>query len=267
MEWHREKMLPRGLPELVYSITPPRILKNLKVISLNRKEKRGNSGNIGWHDGYWKMNLYPTVILAHPSGHCDTLSFSYWQAFLKTMLHEIGHIMTLGEAPEGCQERYNDDTQCHQVIERLADEWRDRAIKVIASRDPRLGQPPGWIGGLSGLYILGRAKRKEEDGLFNNVTHQRIKNIRAYRCGGQHGIDDIMRMAHGWFSPVIRRRVRQRIKRLASSMGITRDYIDRAGRKHMFFNHGEAVVMSAELVKTIPKSWYIDNTEKENERE
>jgi hypothetical protein len=262
MEWHGEKMLPNGLPRLVYEIAPPLILKNLKVISHNRTEKNQTwVGSVVWQGGYWKVDIYPTLILFHITGNeCGTLSLICWKQILNTMLHEIGHIVTLGKVSWAFDRRYEDDEQFHQDIERLAYEWRDRVMEIIASRDPRLGQPPGWIGGLPGLYLLRRANIGREDGTFDKGTCRRLKDFRAYRCGGQYGVDDVIWEAgRGCFSPVVKRRIRQRINRLAPSIGITRNYVDGAGRKHLFFNHGEAVAMSAELVKTIPKSWYAEN--------
>lgn len=258
-------MLPRGLPRLVYEIVHPTILKNLKVICLNRKEERGVKGRVGWHDGYWRIKLYPTVILQGGSELRGTLSFGYWQEFLRVILHEIGHIMTNGMVSEMYYRQYDEDLECKRVVEHLADSWMDRAIEKIANRDPRLGQPLGWIGGLPGLYLIKWARICRADGDFYDAgSYGRIKDIRAYRCGGQYSIGDVMRMGwtgHSYLSPTINQRILRMIKRLAPSIGITRFYIDRAGRKHLFFNHGEAVTVSTEVGKAIPESWHKDNRE------
>ena len=51
-------------------------------------------GHVGWHDGYWRIKLYPTVILRGGPEFPGALSFGYWREFLRVMLHEIGHIMS-----------------------------------------------------------------------------------------------------------------------------------------------------------------------------
>jgi len=264
MEWYGERMLPKGLPRLVHEIADPEILKNLKVICLNKKEKKGVLGHVEWHDGYGRIKLYPTVILAGGrSGFHGTLSFGYWRKFLRVMLHEIGHIMTNGMVSEMYYRKYDEDLECKRVVEHLADSWMDRAIEKIASRDPRLGQPLGWIGGLPGLYLIRWAKFCRADGdVYNGGTYNRLKDVRAYRCCGQYNIGDVMRMGwtgRGYPPSVIRQRIRRMIKRLAPSMGITRFYVDGAGRKHLFFNHGEAVAVSTEVKKAIPESWHENN--------
>lgn len=260
MEWYGEKMLPRGLPELVYQITPPEILKDLKVISFNRKKKKGGGGCIDWINDHWRIKLYPTVLLASGFESYGTQSFRYWYIFLKTMLHEIGHATTSEMISRTCRQRYDHDSQCHKFIEDLADRWRDNAIEKIAYKDPRLGQPIGWIGGLPGVYLLKGIRISRRDDLFGTFKNKQIKNFRAKKCDGQYGIDDIVQM--GWIKPyefpalIIRRRMYRTIKRVASNMGITRTCFDGAGRKHLFFNDGEAKAISAEVRKAISlKRW------------
>lgn len=246
MEWYGEKMLPRGLPELVYQITPPEILKGLKVISLNKRRKKGLAGQVGNDDNYWIIQLYPTIILKRGfGGRVGTQSFRYWFEFLGTTLHEIGHIMTKELVPKVCQQRYEHDSKSHDYIEKLADDWRDQAIERIGSRDPRLGQPLGWIGGLPGIYIL--RKSKIRDNTYGRFESIRMKDIRAQKCGGQHGIDDIAQMV--WEYSPYKWRIFRIIKEVASNLGITRAYSDSAGRKHLFFNHGEAIAVSTEVRK------------------
>ena len=245
MEWYGEKMLPRGLPELIYQITPPEILKDLKVISLNKRREKGLAGRVGDDGDYWIIQLYPTIILRSCGGENGTQSFCYWLAFLKIMLHEIGHIMTEGLVPEVCHQRYKHDSKSHDYIEKLADDWRDQAIERIGSRDPRLGQPVGWIGGLPGIYILRESKIR--DNTYGGFVGIRMKNIRAKKCGGQYGIGDIAQMV--WEYSPYKWRIFRIIKEVASNMRITRAYFDSAGRKHLFFNYGEAIAVSTEVRK------------------
>jgi len=265
MEWYGEKMLPRGLPGLVYQITPSEILNDLKVISLNKRRKKGLAGQVGYHDNYWIIQLYPTIILRRGfGGRLGTQSFCYWLEFLKTLLHEIGHIMTNEMVSEACKQRYECDSESHNYIENLADSWRDQAIEKIASRDPRLGQPSGWIGGLPGIYILRRGRIRDNNyGKFESI---RMKDIRAQRCGGQHGIDDIAQMVWRSPSPITKQRIYRTIKQVAFNMNITRAYFDSADRKHLFFNNGEAIAVSAEVRKAVsPKRWVKEEVKREEE--
>jgi len=260
MEWYGEKMLPRGLPELVYQITPPEILKDLKVISFNRKKKkrgcRNCRGCVEWINDHWRIELYPTVLLASGDESYGTQSFRYWCVFLKTILHEIGHIITGEMVSEECKQRYEHDSESHHYIEDLADRWRDHAIEKIANIDPRLGQPVGWIGGLPGVYLLKGIRIIRRDDPFGTFKNKLIKNFRAKKCGGQHGIDDIAQMVWRSPSPITKQRIYRTIKQIASDMGITRAYFDSAGHKHLFFNNGEAIAVSAEVRKAIsPKRW------------
>lgn len=265
MEWYGEKMLPRGLPELVYQITPPEILKDLKVISFNKKEERGLAGLVGYHGNYWIIQLYPTIILRRGfRGGLGTQSFRYWSEFLKTMLHEIGHIMTAGLVPEISQQRYECDSKIRNYIEDLADDWRDQTIEKIGNRDPRLGQPVGWIGGLPGIYLLKGIRISRRDDPFGTFKNKLIKNIRAKKCDGQHSIDDVAKMV--WEYSPYRRRIYRIIKHVAPDMGITRAYSDSAGRKHLFFNNGEAIAVSAEVRKAIsPKRWAKEEVKRQEE--
>src|SRR5438132_14070105 len=106
MEWHGERLLPRGLPELVYEVAPRWIARDLKVIAYPRQKQRGILGCVGWDDGWWVVELFPTVICRHlprplpeqcATDHRDvvgTTRFNAWSAFLHTKLHEIGHVET-----------------------------------------------------------------------------------------------------------------------------------------------------------------------------
>lgn len=246
MECYGEKMLPRGLPELVYQITPPEISKDLKIISFNNSKGKGAKGRVGCDNNYYIMELFPTVIISDNSNaYSGTQSFCYWLGFLRTILHEIGHIVTNELVSETYHQRYEHDSKSHDYIEKLADDWRDQAIEKIASRDNRLGQPEGWIGGLPGIYILRRGKIR--DNTFGRFESRRVKDIRAKKCGGQHGIDDITKLV--WADSPCKWKVHCVIKEVATGMGIYRAYFDSAGRKHLFFNHNEARAVATEMRK------------------
>ncbi|MBA7532661.1 hypothetical protein ES705_24891 [subsurface metagenome] len=51
-------------------------------------------------------------------------------------------------------------------------------------------------------------------------------------------------------------------------MNITRAYFDSADRKHLFFNNGEAIAVSAEVRKAIsPKKWVKEEVKRKEERD
>ncbi len=253
MRWYGEKMLPKGLHELVYQVTPLEISEDLKIICYNKKRERGTSGQVSDNGNYFIIELFPTVIIRRSASAYGTQSFLYWLEFLKVTLHEIGHIITEPMIPKVCWQSYHHNYENRQYIEDFADNWKDQMIEKIASRDNRLGQPLGWIGGLPGIHILQKSKANREyvkkygDNTFGKADNLRVKDIRALKCGGQHGIDDITKVV--WAYSPYKRKIHRIIKRVTSSMGIRRAYIDSAGRKHLFFNHGEALAVAAEVKK------------------
>ncbi len=120
----------------------------------------------------------------------------------------------------------------------------------IASRNPRLGQPYGWIGGLAGRYILRHAERaKKTEQIPNNDFSQRIISIRAHRCGGQLTLTDIFsEFLKPFYYPGLEKKVQTRLRRLTKKevarLGIIRTFKDSAGREHFFFNYGEAKMVA-----------------------
>jgi hypothetical protein len=259
MEWHGGKMLPRGLPELVYEVTPNWILPNLKVIVHPKKAKRGSgSGCVGWHDNWWRINLYPTVIIHRATMHgcIYTLKlFRYWNFFLKTMLHEIGHIVTDTKTLKTFDQRYWLDSDYRNYVEGMANAWCEETKNKIAARDPRLGQPEGWIGGLAGIFLrrfidYGKANSNSSDFFFLS----RVNDYRGYRCGGQLTLTQVLRVFVSNYrdyrssnNSCHTRLLRRHVKRISPKLGITRHYIDSNGRRHLFFNYGEAIVIINEL--------------------
>jgi len=278
VEWHGEKMLPRGLPELVYEVTPNWILPNLKVIVHPKKAERGSAnGCVGWQDNWWHIDLYPTRILhsADRSGpKLAVISFWYWQAFLNLMLHEIGHIVTYPESLKTLDLRYWLDWDYQEYVEWMANVWCEATIDKIATRDPRLGQPEGWIGGLAGIYLgrfieRGKADSKSSDSV--NLT--RINNYRGYRCGGQktltHVVISFVRNylnLDSYDIPRYARILRRHVKRILPELGITRHYIDSNDRKHLFFNYGESILVINELRRYVLEKNLMDSIYKESNR-
>jgi hypothetical protein len=251
MEFYGEKMLPNGLPELIYQVTPDEIREKLKVIVYPKKKERGVQGSCRGNVDGLIIRLYPTVIAFHHRGN-GVLSFQYWMKFLQVTLHEIGHLVDhLSDRPWTYKTQYISDrmykenSAAHAFVEKFAEDWCNQMIEKIASRDPRLGQPTGFIGGLPGIYLL---RNKSDYWKFRD-------NYRAYRAGGQytlsHLVDDITHHLN------IRDHKTQllidgKIRRAILKEDFNRIYVDHAGRNHLFFNHGELIYFRNEMNKKIP---------------
>src|SRR5262245_54882171 len=65
MEWHGDKLLPYGLPNLIYQVTPPRIASHCKFIAHPRLDVPGCEGRAGHVSGRPIVHIYPTVILKY----------------------------------------------------------------------------------------------------------------------------------------------------------------------------------------------------------
>jgi len=132
-------------------------------------------------------------------------------------------------------------------VENLANQWRDITLNKIASRDSRLGQPIGWIGGLPGIYLM-RPHYIREQNRYDPGEMYRINNYRAYRCHGQIQLSEVVKkLCYEYKIPCDygndvskKNRISRIVKKVSSDLGIQRFYTDKAGRKHIFFNHGEA---------------------------
>ena len=112
IEWHGEKMLPRGLPAVIEQVTPHELQSRLRIVVLNRT---GRSSLNGWQHPGWVaahcadgqlIEIWPTVVMAgFPASPCPRWagiwSFRAWQAFLGLLLHEIGHAATYAEYRDG----------------------------------------------------------------------------------------------------------------------------------------------------------------------
>jgi len=244
-------MLPNGLPELIYKVTPDYLREHLKVIVFSRKSDT-YSGALGicCSDGNNQViQLYPTQIL-HFIEKSGVLSFNYWYKFLEVTLHEIGHAVDhtryadrTFKAQQITRRFYEESHDCHAFVEKAADDWCNMMMNIIASRDPRLGQPHGWIGGLPGIYLMRIMNRQGE-------YQSRIQNCRAYKSGGQYSLSHVVRKVcrcmrlHDEKTHAL---VRREILNEASRIGFSRIYTDKAGREHLFFNHGEMMQIVGEV--------------------
>ena len=248
MEFYGDRLLPRGLANLMYEVTPPSVRARMKVIALPKRDRAGILASTSGRRNGYTIRFYPTVILQHPH-HGDVQQFNMWRDFLHTALHELGHIETHRRYVFE-SDREKADPHFHRYIESLADAWAAEMTAKIASRNPRLGQPSGWIGGLAGRYILRHAERaKKREQTPNGEFWQRITSIRAHRCGGQLTLTDIFsEIPKPYYYYRLEEKVRARLKRLAkretARLGITRTSTDSAGREHLFFNYSEAKIVA-----------------------
>jgi len=272
MEWHGEKMLPRGIPQLVYQVTPDWILRDLKVIVLSKKEKEPAHvlGYVRKENSQWYVRLFPTRLIndANTVAQNCVQSVAYWVVFLSTTLHEIGHIFHTSSLLN--------DYHCRPwYYENLADRYRYQIMAKIMARDPRLGQPHGWIGGLPGIYLLRESKWARQEGRYD---WRCLENLRAYKCEGQLSIRGVVHEICHWgpltlyrnglwrklknfrsLTPdlgiavrvpikgsdnchynILKDESRPLVKFVAEQSGIGRHHVDSAGRRHLFFNFAEA---------------------------
>jgi len=248
MEFYGDRLLPRGLANLMYEVTPPSVRARMKVIALPKRDRAGILASTSGRRSGYTIRFYPTVILQHPH-HGDVQQFNMWRDFLHTALHELGHIETR-QRYVFYHERQETDLYFHRYIESLADGWATEMTAMIVSRNPRLGQPCGWIGGLAGRYILRHAKwAKKTEQMPNADLSQRIISIRAHRCGGQLTLSDIFSEIpkpsyYFRLEKKFRTRLRRLAKRETARLGIIRTFTDSAGREHLFFNYGEAKIVA-----------------------
>jgi len=244
MEWFGEKMLPNGLPNLTYQIVPGWLSKRLKIVVHSRVQQKGWKGwkgDVVRINGYFRINLYPTVILKDWSGK-GVRSYKYWHDFLRVILHEIGHAMTHDKRRHISDTQYWKDSNARSYVERLADNWCYSTMDKIGRRLPRLGQPEGWIGGLPGIYLMRYLESSKANKTF--YVPNMVQNYRATKCHGQFTFSDVADEIRNRnkidYSNTNMIKVKQIIKKVSPSLGINRHYIDRAGRKHLFFNYGES---------------------------
>lgn len=261
MEWHGEQMLPRGLPELVYQLTPAWILRGLKVIAFDGKESDKVLASVGRCDSHWRVKIYPQMLLTWPPvmdirgrPSPGVMSFMYWKNCLMLILHELGHIVNGDlDVRQIVYRKYEEDKEFRHFVESSADSWADRMLEIVATRDSRLGQPSGFTGELPSPFMLNsfeRMKRRSPNE-FRKYSIRRIEDLRAYRCGGQLTTNHIAKIIHTPSLKFSSETVKRMVKRTASKLGITRQYVDRAGKKHIFFNHAEAM----EIVSWIKKGF------------
>ncbi len=260
MEFHNVKLLTRGLPEIIAQLVPYDIYPYTKVIAYPRKLAKGLAGRAGYDNmtRSYHVGLYPTILSFYAgNGGIGTYSFNLWLHYLKTALHEIGHLATRAlfqDIPSGGDSlgMAVNSTRDHMYIEGLANDWRDLALARILQISPRLGQPPGALTGYPGreAYVLRNSGRPWNDGTYD---YERQAEWRGLSCGGQVTINDIaehfilegVRLrecphpgVEGWTREKMR--YRRAVHKAAKELGIERYFVNKNGRRYLMFNVAEA---------------------------
>lgn len=237
MEWHNEKLLPVGLPELAYQVTPREIADRLQVVAVSRWKGGGKRGWKGCvtevHRTYIVLINANTVYVCAPRHAYGVPATAVWMEFLRTYLHEIGHIVAWLTGRDPCDRvRYEHDTHYQMWVEDLADAWAEEVIARIAARHPYLGQPqPGVLGNYPGMRLVEEVRktfgwRDKGYAVSGRGYVDALVTARAAKVEGQLTTKAVAR-ATG-VSPA-------RVRRLARQFGVGRVYTDRAGRQHVYY--------------------------------
>lgn len=238
MEWHNEKLLPSGLPELAYQVTPAEIADRLRVVALARRPAReGGALARVWSEdprrGEVIIEMYPHPIIAEGVRNLDVAATAVWLHFLSTYLHEVGHVVAwLDGRDPGDDARYRSDLVYCWWIEELADAWAGEVLARIAARDPYLGQPaPGRLGGYPGRLLFRQGATALREGRTRGHTsgwayNTALASAHAAQVGGQFTVSDVAEGLKTHRSAVLRG---------ARRLGVGKTYVDMAGRRHLFF--------------------------------
>ncbi|RQD79915.1 MAG: hypothetical protein D5R96_09305 [Methanocalculus sp. MSAO_Arc2] len=267
--WKGEKRLPTGMKAIVERAIPADVVKEGIRFFVHGKTpavekpsralgvcRRRNPDVVDGETPQTEIHIFLWKILFHEHGGGKGVNqYRAWKHTLDVILHEIGHAATREQFTNVSYEQYEQRGAEYSFVERLANEWRDDAIRAIVKKDPRLGQPEGWIGGLPGVYLSRQMKKRTPGEAWGRASNARINDYRAYRCGGQFTLTDatdhvkqLLPKDYNWREGMLR----DFIKREAPTLGITRHYVDGAGRKHLFFNYGELLKV-ADHVLVSPK--------------
>lgn len=239
MEWHNEKLLPVGLPELAYQVTPAEIADRLRVVALPKRENnKGSIASIEHGQETFTMRIYPYAVMNNARRYLyGVSSTAAWVEFLFTYLHEVGHVVARldGRRDPGDAARYRRDLEYRFWVERAADAWAEEALAKIAARHPYLGQPqPGRLGNYPGKTLLKAARNafqlrsagaKPGEDMSGVAYSETLASVRAAKVGGQITLAAAAR-ALGKKPEAVRKACRR--------LGIGRDYVDGAGRRHTF---------------------------------
>lgn len=250
MEWKNEKLLPAGFPELAYEITPREVADRLRVVALARRPGEGRKlACVEGVGGVFLLHIYPHAVIASAMTKAHLFGVpatAVWVEFLWVYLHEVGHVVAwLDGRDPGGDERYQYDPGYRDWVEGMADACAFEAMGRVA-RHPYLGQPrPGRLGNYPGKALLEAARKvfrwKRAGGvpgedLPGRVYAEAVAGARAARCGGQFTV--------GAAARALGEKPR-RLERECRALGLGRECVDRAGRRHLFLTWQEFDLLAA----------------------
>ena len=284
MEFYNERLLPKGLPEIIAQMVPHDIYPTTKVIAYHRKCREPWQRGFGvagqtYYDNLtdsFRIDLYPTVCCHYGltsryscfSTYPGTTSFRLWAAMLGVALHEIGHL-AMGHLSKDDLNCYQDAYHMYFIDEPQANRWKDYALAKILTVSPRLGQPSGHLTGYPGVIAHRICERGVN--MTERCSRYVLDEFRAMKCDAQVPLWEIIDRLIDWRafydyckqhridtaskSPqkvqllaCCKRRVRRDIHRVAKQMGITRYAPSkRPGYRFLMFNAAEAQAVSSAL--------------------
>lgn len=265
MEFHNATLLPKGLPEIMAKFVPDKFYDHTKVIAFHR---RGTSKDLGYLRAdhmtqSYHIGLYPTLCCSG-AGRRETsvtgvYSFKLWSALLCTALHEIGHLtyncVTLGIPAY----QYSHLGPARWYVERLADAWMRDALGRLVRDDPRLGQPMEALTGYPGVLAY-RCRNFGRPWNGDTSSYGRINEWRALKSGGQVTMYDIVcsidpSAYHSQQPTDLKRRAQlyRLVHEASTSVGVTRFFVNKNGRRYRMFNVAEAEAVWQWLLKNKQK--------------
>lgn len=202
MEFHNAKLLPKGLPEIMVQFMPDCVYDDMKVIVSPEKEKPGLRGQAHFETGRSFIRLWPTIMAFFKETRIGTYSFRLWHSFLHTALHEIGHFATADLYDVDDEAKYEHNYDFHSYVEKLANDWSDRAMARLLAVNPRLGQPEGRLTGYPGILAYEYRKFSQEtinkERSDRSPHYDRILEWRGMKCNGQITMTDIAGCLRGF---------------------------------------------------------------------
>lgn len=222
IEFHNDHLVSPDLCKLLYDTIPEDL--HVPVVFVPHTKKYSTSGTCYWD--HIKLFLQGVFYGGFNRGS-GSVDFGIWQYMLKVAYHEFGHLATYEDMLPVSQNAYESDFGERRRIEHAADKWAEIKLLELAEHEKRLCQPQGL-----GPYFDGRIVK-----LKRSRHHKFLKNYRCYKTGGQLSTGDVAKYCEtwkpkGWWKPDTRL-----IRRLAKDLAF--EYIDRAGRLHMFFAWGD----------------------------
>lgn len=222
ISFHNDHLVSPELCKLLYETIPERI--HLPVVFVPHTERWRTGGSCYWDH----IELYLQGIFHNGFRRCyGSIDFSLWKQMLYVAYHEFGHLATFSRT-EYRDNAYEEDRNFKFNVEELADDWANKMLLNLAEHDKRLFQPIRL-----GPYFDGRMV-KAKTTFRKDLPHPWLKNYRCFKSGGQFSTGDVAKMcaAGPWSKPNTRL-----IRRLADDLSYK--YIDRAGRKQLFFAWGD----------------------------